>query len=193
MGTALESLVFAALFVPITILLHELGHLVAARALGFDRAKLHFSAVDPGPLHGQAAWAPGVVGLAGPAVTLILIIAAIAMHNRNRTAAWPLALAIAAASRFAVGLPYTLASLVVRAQGRHLAAPVFDEHKAATVLGWLGDLLLGLTSALALAVLVWVVLKLPRGRRLPILAALLIGTGLGWYLWMGLLGPRLLP
>jgi hypothetical protein len=191
-GAAAECLIAPAILVPLSILLHELGHFAVARALGFDNAKLHYSAVDPGPNPGAPAWMSGAVGLAGPIVTIALVALAIIAHGRRRDSVWPFALAIAAASRFAVGLPYSIVNLVMRFQGHRLSPPAFDEYKAATALGWSGDLLLAITSAIPLAVLVWLGLTLPRGRRILFFGALLLGTAVGWYLWMGLLGPRLL-
>jgi hypothetical protein len=54
------------LFVPVTIVLHELAHLIAALALGFPNPEFHFNAVSPGDVRGQAQWELGAVALAGP-------------------------------------------------------------------------------------------------------------------------------
>lgn len=180
-------------FVPVTILLHEMGHLIVARSLGFRDATLHFSAVNPGPSYGAGSAGEGLVGLAGPLVTVVLTAVGIFWAYRDRAAVWPYCLAVAAASRFAVSVPYSVAAILVRMSGRRLADPAFDEHKAATALGWSGDLLLGATSTLPVLVLIWLSLRLPRGSKLKRSFALLVGTGFGWFLWMGLLGPRLLP
>ena len=75
----------------------------------------------------------GLVGLAGPAVSVMLIILGLAIGRSRR--AMGLALAAAAASRLVVGIPYTLVALAMLASGRRLAAPAFDESKAAQALG----------------------------------------------------------
>jgi hypothetical protein len=179
------------LFVPAGIVLHELGHLLTALALGFPNPEFHFSAVSPGDVSGQAQGELGAVGLAGPVVTALLTGLGIAAHRRWPRSSWPFALAIAAASRFAVAVPFSLANLYVRASGGRLAPPAFDEQKAADSLGWSGEWLLGLTSAIFLLVLGWLVVALPN--RWLSFPCLLIGTAAGWAVWMGALGPALFP
>ena len=179
------------LFVPVTIVLHELAHLIAALALGFPNPEFHFNAVSPGDVRGQAQWELGAVALAGPIVTALLTGLGLVAHRRRPQSAWPFALAISAASRFAVAVPFSLANLYVRATGGRLAPPAFDEQKAADALGWSGELLLGATSATFLLVLGWLVVALPN-RRLSV-PAMLIGTAAGWAAWMAGLGPVLFP
>jgi hypothetical protein len=186
------SLAGAALaLVPLCIVLHELGHLLTALALGFPNPEFHFSAVSPGDISQQKQWERGAVGLAGPLVTALLTIVGIAAHRRWPRSAWPFALAIAAASRFAVAVPFSVVNVYVRLTGRRLAPPAFDEQKAADALGLSGELLLGLTSATLLLVIAWLLIKLPsRWLSLP---ATVAGTVAGWALWMGALGPLLFP
>jgi hypothetical protein len=177
--------------VPLSIVLHELGHLLAALALGFPNPEFHFSAVSPGDVSQQEQWELGAVGLAGPLVTAVLTVLGIAAHRRWPASVWPFALAIAAASRFAVAVPFSVVNIYVRLAGKRLAPPAFDEQKAADALGWSGELLLGLTSATLLIVIAWLIIKLPnRGLSLP---AIFVGTAAGWALWMGALGPILFP
>jgi len=167
-------------FVPIGIVLHELGHLLTALALGFPNPEFHFGAVSPGDVSQQEPWELGAVTVLG-----------IAMHRRWPFSAWPFALALAAASRFAVAVPFSLVNVYVRLRGQRLEPPAFDEQKAADALGWSGELLLAITSATLLVVLAWLAIKLPH--RWLSLAAVLLGTAAGWALWMGVLGPSLFP
>jgi hypothetical protein len=177
---------------PLTIFVHELGHYLAALSLGFDDPRLHFSHVDTGDAGGRPRWQVGLVGLAGPAVTAALIPLAILCGRSRPKARWPFALAAAAASRFLVGVPYTLVSLVVRARGAQLDPPAFDEFRAAEALGWSGDMLLGLSSLLFFAALFWLARGLPRGERSAAWVGLSLGTIAGWVLWFGI-GPMILP
>jgi len=179
------------IFVPVGIVLHELGHLLTALALGFPNPEFHFSAVSPGDVSQQAQWELGAVGLAGPLVTFLLTGLGIAAHRRWPDSPWPFALAIAAASRFAVAVPFSLANVYVRATGRRLAPPAFDEQKAADALGWSGELLLGLTSATVLLVLGWLIFTLPN--RWLSVPSVLVGTASGWAVWMVGLGPIIFP
>ena len=179
------------LFVPVGIVLHELGHLLTALALGFPNPEFHFSAVSPGDASQQAQWELGAVGLAGPIVTALLTGLGLALHRRWPASPWPFALAIAAVSRFAVAVPFSLANVYVRATGGRLAPPAFDEQKAADALGWSGELLLGLTSAMFLLVLGWLIIALPN--RWVSIPSILVGTAVGWIAWMLGLGPVLFP
>lgn len=106
---------------------------------------------------------------------------------------WAAALAVAAASRFAVAVPYTVVNAAIRLVGGRLTPPAFDEYKAGTALGWSGDLLLASTSLLLVGVLWWVGRHLPRGARAVAWSGLVLGTALGWAVWMRAVGPWLLP
>jgi hypothetical protein len=84
-------------------------------------------------------------------------------------------------------------NIVVRLLGGSMRPPAFDEHKAGTALGWSGDAVLACTTVVLAGVLLLVGFKLPRSERSVAWPGLLIGTALGWGLWMLLLGPVLLP
>jgi hypothetical protein len=184
---------WCVLLVPLTIVAHELGHYAVARLLGFPNPTLHYSAVNPGDVSGKAASLSGVVGLAGPAVTAILALFACGWIFARGPAHWAFALAISAASRFVVSVPYTVGSFVARLLGGTAGAPAFDEYKAGTALGWSGDALLASSAIILVGVLLFIGRKLPRGERSVAWPGLLVGTVLGWALWMLLLGPVLLP
>jgi len=181
------------LLAPLTIVLHEVGHYVAALWAGSPNPALHYSWTDPGNLPTKDASTDGVIGLAGPAVTIILSLFACAWILWRGPARWAFALAISAVSRFVVAVPYTLINIAVRLTGASLRAPAFDEYKAGTALGWSGDALLASTVVVLIGVLVFVGRKLPDGERSVAWSGLVIGTVLGWACWMLLLGPAVLP
>jgi hypothetical protein len=180
-------------FVPLTIVLHELGHYLAALWAGSPNPALHYSWTSPGDLAAKDASIGAVIGLAGPAVTVILSVFACAWILFRSPAHWAFALAVSAASRLVVAVPYTVLIIVVRLTGGSLSPPVFDEYKAGIALGWSGDALLASTAIVLVGALVCVGVKLPRGERSIAWPGLVIGTSLGWILWMTLLGPTLLP
>jgi hypothetical protein len=190
---ALPWIGWCVLLAPVTIVLHEFGHYTAARWVGSPNPVVHYSWTDPGNLPVNGGSTDGVIGLAGPAVTVILALFACAWILLRGPARWAFALAICAVSRFVVAVPYTLINTVVRLIGAHMRPPAFDEHKAGTALGWSGDALLASTVVVLIVVLVFVGRKLPRGERSVAWPGLLIGTVFGWACWMLLLGPALLP
>jgi len=192
-GRALPWAMWSLFLAPVTIVLHEIGHLIVALAVGFPNPTLHFNSVDPGTASGLPLAASGLAALAGPVVSAALALGACAWLFWRDATPWAAALAVTAASRFVVGVPYTIVNVGVRLLGRRLTPPEFDEHKAGAALAWSGDALLAGTS-LVLALVVWSVgRRLRHGNRVPAWSGLLIGTTLGWAIWMLGLGQRLLP
>jgi hypothetical protein len=184
---------WCVLLAPLTIVLHEVGHYAAALWVGSHNPVLHYSWTDPGNLPAKGASTDGVIGLAGPAVTIILSLFACAWILWRGPARWAFALAICAVSRFVVAVPYTLLKIVVLLTGGSLGAPAFDEYKVGAALGWSGDALLASTAIVLIGVLLFVGRRLPAGERSAAWPGLLSGTTLGWACWMLLLGPALLP
>jgi hypothetical protein len=180
-------------FVPLTIVLHELGHYLAAVLAGSPNPALHYSWTNPGDVAGKGPAISGVIGLAGPATTIILSAFGCLWIRLRRPTRWAFALSVSAVSRFVVAVPYTIVNIGIRLVGGSLRPPAFDEYKAGTALGWSGDALLASTVIVLVAVLVCVGSKLPRGERLIAWGGLVTGTLLGWILWMLFLGPALLP
>lgn len=184
--------VWPLILAPLTILLHELGHLIVAILLGFPDPQLHFSSISHGDVSDRAGWQGGMVGLAGPAVTAVLVIAGLIYSAWRPRQRFGYALAVAAVSRFFVGVPYTIGNLVALASGRTLMPPSFDEYKAGVALGWSGDVTLGMTAAMVFLVLAWLAVRLPKGDRAAGWIGLIGGTIAGWGLWFSL-APLLLP
>lgn len=183
---------WCVLFVPLTIVLHELGHYLTAVLFGSPNPALHYSWTDPGNVATSSAIS-GVIGLAGPAVTIILAAFGCLWIRLRPAARWPFALSVSAVSRFVVAVPYTVVNAVIRLVGGSMRPPAFDEYKAGTALGWSGDALLASTSIVLVAVLVYVGRKLPGGEKVIAWAGLVTGTLFGWIVWMLLLGHALLP
>jgi hypothetical protein len=131
--------------------------------------------------------------MAGPVVTGLQIVASITWVLLRRPHPLAFALGVAAASRFAIAVPYTVVNIAMLLKGRGLQPPEFDEHKAAMALGMSGDVALGVTSLLVVAVLLWLARYLPKGRLTDAWPGLLLGTAVGWLLWLVVLGPVVLP
>ena len=184
---------WCVLLAPLTIVVHEVGHYAAAVWAGSTNPVLHYSWTDPGNLPVKGGFIDGVIGLAGPAVTVTFSLFACAWILLRGPARWAFALAITSVSRFVVAVPYTIANIVVRFTRATMGAPAFDEYKAGTAFGWSGNALLASTVLVLVGVLVFVGRKLPGGERSVAWPGLVIGTILGWVLWMLLIGPVVLP
>ncbi len=179
--------------VPFTIVVHEAAHWLTAVAVGYPDPALHYSSISHGDVDGYPATSAGLVGMAGPVVTALQILVSIAWVLWRRPHPLAFALGAAAASRFAIAVPFTMVNMAMLLTGRRLQPPEFDEHKAALALGWSGDVALGMTSLLVVAVLIWLARYLPKGERPAAWTGLLLGTAIGWFLWLVVLGPILLP
>lgn len=181
------------LLTPATILLHEFGHLLAALFLGVPQPELHFSHISHGDLAATPSWVLGVVAFTGPLITVGLILVGMMWVHQRRPTVWAFALVFAAASRLFVAVPHTMITSVRWLRGEPLSEAGFDEYKGAVALGWPGDLPLVFTSLFFIASMVWLGRLLPRGRRSTAWSGLVLGTVLGWSLWMIVVGPVVLP
>lgn len=180
-------LAWCLVLVPATIQLHEAGHWLVARLAGFAPV-LHFASVDgipDQPPFGGAAPAVALASLAGPAVSILLVLTGMMSAAR----AWAMPLVAAGILRFVINPMFLVQQALVAAGIAEAGAGNFDEIVAARALGW-PPAALALPGALVLLLgLVWL-WRRASGRQL---AVLLAGTVAGVVLWMGALGPILLP
>lgn len=165
----------------------EAARRLTARLLGFP-ALLHFasvSGVPEKPPFGAAAGAVAAVSLAGPLVTLALL----AWGSLRLNKPWARALVVATGLRFALNFIFLIQFGFVLAG---IAAPsdaIFDEVTAALAIGVPPFVLVAIGPIALVAALV----RLWRTSSFSEIAVLTIGTAAGAALWMGLLGPLLLP
>lgn len=175
-----------ALF-PITVLLHELAHWLVARASGFP-ARLHFASVDNFPEQLPFGGAPGLVALttlAGPAMTIALMIAGMAARSKP----WGLPLVATALSRFVINAMFIVQQALVLAGIAQASQPNFDEVVAARALSAPAPLFAGVGALAFFVGGVW----LWRNAGPWQFLALILGTLTGMVGWLGLVGPMLLP
>lgn len=183
---------WALLMAPFGLFLHELGHFLAGRMLGFDDVRLGVAGVSGGARLGEAAdRLVAIQAGAGPAVTLLLLILAWTFVARSPQHQWAVALAATAPLRFLVGAVYIGARLLTWLQGGSPGVPNFDEYNLASALGISALPLAALGMVLLFGTWAWLWRQLPRGQRALTAAALAAGTAAGLSLWMGPLGPPL--
>lgn len=183
-------LVVAAVAAPIGILLHELGHYLAARAFGFADAVLHFGSVTSVSAEAEAtAWQRAIQFGAGPAVTLALL--AISCFATARFGAR----ATTTAPGFAVGVRSAILGFAYLAA--RLRGPAdngsFDELNVARALGLPIDLVMLGTVGLLLGGWLFLILAIAPGKRIAAVGAAAAGTALGLLIYVGWLGPLILP
>ena len=185
---AVRLFLWAALLAPAGVLLHELGHFVAARALGFEAARisatsvLHGASIGPSP-HWMVALQSG----AGPAVTLVLLAIA-AWRLRRGPANWAVALAATAPLRFAVDIVYLYFRLMAALQGSPPMNLDFDEYELARALELPPEPIALLAALVLVCTAIWIWREIGRGRRL-LLLPLACGAFVGLWLWLRFAGP----
>ncbi|MEO8333858.1 MAG: hypothetical protein ABI664_02725 [bacterium] len=189
---------------PVAVLSHELGHYLISRAFGFPGVVLHYGSIsDPsssdfwtfvreGRFRDAAAihplWQPPLVALGGLVVSYATALASYWHTAHRRPNPYVIALGTIAVFRFVGGVPLIFVRLLMPS-----ARPSSDETHAA--LDRVPPELALLAVGFAMLWLVW--WRMPRllpaeGRRAR-LVALVVGSVVGGALYIGLVGPRLLP
>lgn len=184
--------IWPLLLTSIGILLHEAAHFGAALAVGVPEPKLHYSAISHGDLSGMPGWAFALTSVAGPLVTMALTLIGCLVIRNDRSSRWGFGLAASASSRLLLGLPFAILGTISVMMG-YGAESQFDEFKAASALGLPGLPFVVLTAAYGVAAWAYLIRRLPRSDRWYAFSGLVIGTALGWGLWLAVLGPVLLP
>ncbi|HEX7330396.1 MAG TPA: hypothetical protein VF290_02790 [Pyrinomonadaceae bacterium] len=189
--------------VPLAVLLHELGHFLAYRALGFQGVALHYSSathsvektfwqlVYRGNVDAAASMLPlWKVGLATAAGILLTCAVTFACVFAARKSPHPLliALGIFAPVRFLSGLP----TIPVVLSGKPVRAGTDEAHLA--VLTGIPVLLL-IVAGLTILVLawIWLIRRIPKDHWWLSLGSMASGLALGIFVYFWLIGPRWLP
>ena len=193
----------AVIAVPLGVLLHELGHLLAYLAFGFQGVALHYSSatysvekmfwqqIYRGNLAVAASitplWKVGVATVAGLLVTYLVTLVC-CLVTRKSPHSFVIALGIFAPVRILSGLPTIPAAL----SGQPVRSGTDEAHLAALT----GIPVVFLIFAgLLLLVLAWIWLfrSIPKNQRGVCLGSLVFGLALGIVLYFWGIGVWLLP
>lgn len=185
---------------PVSVVLHELGHYSAGRFLGWRDLALHYSSVrlaSGSPVVASAIHAPWKVAVfyvAGPIVSLAIIFAAALLAGSPGRHAIPAGLALSSAVRFLWPLGTGIVLLLRRIVGSHAPFhPDLDEFNFAVNSG-VPPLLSLFSSFFAAAIGVfWMARRLWHRELAFPLVSLVLGAAAGFAFYLGFLGPRLLP
>ena len=183
----------AAVVAPVGVVLHEGGHWLTGRLLGYP-TRLNVASVSGGPELGHSADAAvALQAAAGPLVTIALLVMAALALRRSRAPAWALALALTAPLRFLVGAAFLFFVAQAQWQGHGFTgSPNFDEYTAARALGWSPVGLVGVQMAALFGWWWWSIRQVPRGGRWASVGAVLAGAIIGLWAWMSAIGPAFL-
>jgi len=203
--SALQWIAWSLPAFPVAVLAHELGHLLWFKVFGFGGVTLHFASVSYAKQdefwqlarHGRLAEAAAVVplseiGLAGAmgiAVTYATLIGAAWLTHKRHAHPFVVAVGLAAALRFIIGiqiLPRLLTTSDQMPSGT-------DEGLVSAVTGIPEALLWGIGFAIVVSSWYFIIRGLPKGSRLAQFGLTVVGGMLGAVAYVGWIGPRLMP
>lgn len=190
--------------VPLSVLLHELGHLVAYLAFGFEGVALHYSSathalertfwqhVYRGNLSAAALllppWKVGLATAAGILVTCAVTLLCCLIAVKKNPHPLLVALGIFSSLRFISGIPVMLSWFL----GKPVRGGTDEAHLA--VLTGIPVVFLVFAGLLFLLVTwTWFIRSIPKNQFLISLPGLVLGIATGWFLYFWLVGPWLLP
>jgi len=190
--------------VPLSVLLHELGHFLAYWIFGFQGVALHYASsthtvektlwqlIYSGNLEAAAAllplWKVGLATTAGILTSYVVTIGCCVFAARKSPHPLVIALGIFSPVRFLSGIP----TIVWILQGKRITAGTDEAHLA--VLTGIPLLLLNFAGLLVLVLAwIWLLRRIPKDHRWISVGSLVLGLAFGIFLYFGVLGPRLLP
>lgn len=201
---ALRWIGASAMAVPLAVLLHELGHLLAYLIFGFQGAALHYSSstyslekvfwqqVYRGNLPAAASmiplWKVGLATAFGVVITCSVTLVCLYIAARKSPHPLVVALGIFSPVRFVSGGPAILGWLT----GKPVRSGA-DEAHLATLTGVPKVLLIAAGLLFLCFAWVWLVRSIPKQRRWISLGGLVLGLAAGGILYFRLVGPWLLP
>jgi hypothetical protein len=192
-GEAGKLFLLTLLLTPITILIHELGHLAVPMIFNLP-AQLHPTSVSGGAVPGSGApsWMIAAQAGSGPLVTVLMALAGGFLHSRDRRRLWALAVAVAAASRMLVTTSYLAVRLLVAVLGATFGGtPNFDEHNLAEALGF-SPVIISIAATCFLALLLFEMFgRVERSSRTLFAMALVLAIGVGNVSWSTFAPPVL--
>lgn len=176
---------------PVTIMLHELGHFLVDKAFGFPEAVLHYDSATSGAAEANyPAWQQSVSAAAGPLVTISILLVCCYVVTRYGPNLVVMVIGLIVPIRMLViGIAFILARL----RGADISSGNFDELIASRGSGVPVDLIVAVELLALVAGWWYLVSRISRGERTIALLSCTGGMIIGILLWIGALGPSLLP
>ena len=197
----LLSVAFAAIAAPLSIILHELGHLLTYRAFGFNDAVMRSSSVSlgNGELFWQyvragnftaaaelyPVWQVALGAAAGPFVSILIVLACCLIAAR-RPHPFVISLGLFSPLRFIIGFVYIFFRIFGNPSGAN-----FDEVNVARITGLPVVLLILIGASVLCGGIFWLVRSIPKGERLSAIFSSLFGGFIGFVIYFWLVAPIL--
>jgi hypothetical protein len=182
------------LIAPVTVLLHELGHFAAGAVFGFPELVLRYGSVDSAAAEqGFPLWQQGIQASSGPLVTLSLTLLCCFYVARRGPHMLAVTTGLVAPVRFLIGGVYFGYAAYVWLLGGRMEGSNFDEYNVARASGIPLEVLLAIEVMFMLGAWWYLASRTERRERWSALFAVGTGMVVGLLLWLGSIGPRLLP
>lgn len=174
----------------LTIIAHELGHFFAGLTFKHPGVVLHYASVSSGAEKaGYPSWQLATVAAAGPLVTCAIVILCCHLAVRYRPTSLLVAVGMCAPVKFVVGFVFVYYWL----SGARNTSPNFDEFNIAKHLDISPFIPILVGAVFLVGGWVWLIRSVPRVSRIPAVVSSMVGAAGGFALYLGVIGPRLLP
>jgi len=176
---------------PTSIFIHETGHYIGAKVLGYANTELHYASVSRGnsPEKKESKRKRGLIVASGPFITLIstlLCFLFVIMTRNPFFIVLGILLPLRSIATLIAGI-----SLLFRVDAATLQKN--DEVKLAGFLDIPLVIPIGISVLLLITTLMFMVSKINKLNRKKIILSIIVGTILGSWVWLNFFGPQLLP
>jgi len=179
---------FAFLAAPLSIVLHEIGHALAALSVGYNHLQITYHSWRGSPPLNVSDVGRAWISSGGPVVSLLLALVCYFLIRLWYESDFILALGMIAPVQFTGALLYVVGSLL----GVE-ASTVYDSARVASYLGT-NLFLTSIPGALFLPSIWYFYIQLiDKNNRVNTVSSIVVGGALGFIFWLSLIGPVIFP
>lgn len=172
-----QAVILTAFLVPLTIFAHEIGHYLIGIAVDVPNPEIGLSGFKHAPAPWLSIRKAAAIGIAGPAITLILAVAGLTTKQGGTRLGR--AISLAACMRLCEILPFAVLALARWTISKPAQRTTFDEARVFELVGWNGNLgLVVMSTALS-----FIAVSVLRKQTAQMSRSLLLGGILGWTTW----------
>ncbi|WP_143960295.1 hypothetical protein [Litoribacter populi] len=189
-----KFLAWPIIFVPITIMLHEMGHYIIGFMFQFPNLQLHYGSVSHTATELDfPPWQLALQASAGPLITILIASLPCYFATKREQNIFLISLGIVAPIRFLIGSVYLFWIVIIFFSGGSMGASNFDEYNVASLTTIPLAFILIVETIFMLWTWWFLGNRIHKKGRIIFIASIIAGTSLGISLWLNIVGPILLP